>query len=113
MRLGLICIREFDLEARFPPPYESRGTLTSRIERSLDSAAIRSSMSVSSVAHVLHGVHCIRVGPSCQRLRAREALHISWLPTKVAGNCSPVQFELAQKPRVGVYWPADAHVSAW
>ena len=39
LRLGLICIREFDLEARFPPPYESWGTLTSRIECSLDSAA--------------------------------------------------------------------------
>ena len=39
LRLGLTCIREFDLEARFPPPYESWGTLTSRIECSLDSAA--------------------------------------------------------------------------
>ncbi len=39
LRLGLVCIREFDLEARFPPPYESWGTLTSRIERSLDNAA--------------------------------------------------------------------------
>lgn len=37
LRLGLVCISEFDLEARFPPPYESWGTLTSRIERSLDS----------------------------------------------------------------------------
>lgn len=39
LRLGLACIREFDLEARFPPPYESWGTLTSRIDRSLDNAA--------------------------------------------------------------------------
>lgn len=39
LRLGLVCIQEFDLEARFPPPYESWGTLTSRIERSLNSAA--------------------------------------------------------------------------
>lgn len=39
LRLGLICVREFDLETRFPPPYESWGTLTSRIERSLDNAA--------------------------------------------------------------------------
>ena len=39
LRLGLICVAEFDLEARFPPPYESWGTLTSRIKRSLDSAA--------------------------------------------------------------------------
>lgn len=38
IRLGMICIGEFDLEARFPPPYESWGTLTFRIERSLDSA---------------------------------------------------------------------------
>ena len=39
LRLGLICVREFDLDARFPPPYEPLGPLTSRIERSLDSAA--------------------------------------------------------------------------
>ena len=39
LRLGLVCIREFDLEARFPQPYESWGTLTSRIDRSLDNAA--------------------------------------------------------------------------
>lgn len=39
LRLGLVCVREFDLEARFPPPYESWGTLTSRIERSLDNAS--------------------------------------------------------------------------
>jgi hypothetical protein len=38
LRVGLVCIREFDLEERFPPPYESWGTLTSRIERSLDNA---------------------------------------------------------------------------
>lgn len=37
-RLGLVCISEFDLDARFPPPYESWGTLSSRIERSLDIA---------------------------------------------------------------------------
>ena len=39
LRLGLVCVHQFDLEARFPPPYESWGTLTSRIERSLDNAA--------------------------------------------------------------------------
>ena len=39
LRLSLVCIREFDLEARFPPPYESWDTFTSRIDRSLDSAA--------------------------------------------------------------------------
>ena len=39
LRLGLACIGEFDLEARFPPSYESWGTLTSRIDRSLDNAA--------------------------------------------------------------------------
>ena len=38
IRLGLVCVDEFDLEARFPPPHDSWGTLTSRIERSLDSA---------------------------------------------------------------------------
>jgi len=38
LRLGLVCIREFDLEDRFPPPYESWGKFTSRIERSLSSA---------------------------------------------------------------------------
>ena len=38
VRLAIICINEFDLEERFPPPYESWGSLTSRIERSLDSA---------------------------------------------------------------------------
>ncbi len=38
IRLGLVCVGEFDLEARFPPPYKSWGTLTSQIERSLDSA---------------------------------------------------------------------------
>lgn len=38
LRLAMICIREFDLEERFPPPYESWGSLTSRIERSLDHA---------------------------------------------------------------------------
>lgn len=39
-RLGLVCISEFDLNARFPPPYESWGTLSSRIEWALDSATI-------------------------------------------------------------------------
>lgn len=39
LRLALICIREFGLEARFPPPYESWGTLTTRIEQSLDTSA--------------------------------------------------------------------------
>ncbi len=38
IRLGLVCVGEFNLEERFPPPYESWGTLTSRIERSLDGA---------------------------------------------------------------------------
>lgn len=38
LRLAMICISEFDLEVRFPPPYESWGSLTSRIERSLDSS---------------------------------------------------------------------------
>ena len=39
LRLALVCIQEFGLEERFPPEYESWGTLTSRIERSLASAA--------------------------------------------------------------------------
>lgn len=39
IRLGLICVGEFDLEARFQPLHESWGTLSSRIERSLDGAA--------------------------------------------------------------------------
>jgi hypothetical protein len=39
LRLGLVCIREFDLDERFPPQYESWGSLTSRIERSLANAA--------------------------------------------------------------------------
>jgi len=37
--LALVCIREFDLEKRFPPEYDSWGTITTRIERSLSSAA--------------------------------------------------------------------------
>lgn len=39
LRLGLVCIREFDLEERFPPQFAAWGTLTSRIERSLANAA--------------------------------------------------------------------------
>lgn len=39
IRLGMICVQKLDLEASFPPPYESWGTLTSRLEKSLDSAA--------------------------------------------------------------------------
>ena len=38
LRLSLDCIREFDLKARFPPPYESWGTLTLRLERSFGGA---------------------------------------------------------------------------
>jgi hypothetical protein len=38
IRLGLVCVEKFDLEARFPPPYESWGSLTFRIERTLDGA---------------------------------------------------------------------------
>lgn len=39
IRLGIICIQKLDLEASFPPPHESWGTLTSRLEKSLGSAA--------------------------------------------------------------------------
>lgn len=39
LRLGLVCIREFELEDRFPPQYESWGTISSRIEGSLSSNA--------------------------------------------------------------------------
>lgn len=38
LQLALVCVREFDLEQRFPPEYESWGTISSRIERSLSSA---------------------------------------------------------------------------
>lgn len=38
LRLGIVCLSEFDLETRFSPPYEGWGTLTSRIERSLTNA---------------------------------------------------------------------------
>ena len=38
LRLALICIKEFDLEAMYPPQYEAWGTISSRIERSLSSA---------------------------------------------------------------------------
>lgn len=38
LTLALVCIPRFDLERLCPPPYESWGTLTSRIERSLSSA---------------------------------------------------------------------------
>jgi hypothetical protein len=34
LELGIICIERFDLEKFCPPPYESWGTITSRIERS-------------------------------------------------------------------------------
>lgn len=39
LRLALVCVREFDLEKLFPPPHESWGAISSRIELSLDSAA--------------------------------------------------------------------------
>jgi hypothetical protein len=35
LKLALVCIEKFDLEKSFPPQYESWGTLTSRIERSI------------------------------------------------------------------------------
>jgi hypothetical protein len=38
LRLALNCVREFELEQRYPPEYESWGTITSRIERSLSVA---------------------------------------------------------------------------
>jgi hypothetical protein len=38
LRCALICIKEFDLEQMYPPQYESLGTISSRIERSLSSA---------------------------------------------------------------------------
>lgn len=38
LRRALVCIEAFDLERAYPPEYESWGTLTSRIERSLSSA---------------------------------------------------------------------------
>lgn len=39
-KMGIICIKEFELEENFPPPYESWDTLTSRIERSLETATL-------------------------------------------------------------------------
>jgi len=39
LELALVCIGEFEIERRFPPRYESWGTLTSRIERSKAFAA--------------------------------------------------------------------------
>lgn len=39
IRLGMICVQKLDLEASFPPTYESWDTLTSRLEKSLDRAA--------------------------------------------------------------------------
>lgn len=38
LRCALICIKEFGLEQMYPPQYESWGTISSRIERSLSSA---------------------------------------------------------------------------
>jgi hypothetical protein len=38
LALALVCIQRFDLDTLYPPRYESWGTLTSRIERSLSSA---------------------------------------------------------------------------
>ncbi|WP_124551510.1 hypothetical protein [Burkholderia sp. Bp9015] len=38
LSLALVCIQRFDLETLCPPPHESWGTLTSRIERSLSFA---------------------------------------------------------------------------
>ncbi|KLU22168.1 hypothetical protein EOS_31955 [Caballeronia mineralivorans PML1(12)] len=38
LTLGLVCIERFSLETLYPPQYESWGTLTSRIERSLSFA---------------------------------------------------------------------------
>jgi len=38
LRLALICIKEFDLEAMYPPQYEAWGTITFRINRSLSIA---------------------------------------------------------------------------
>ena len=38
LRLALVCIKTFDLDKMYPPPYETWGTITSRIERSLSSA---------------------------------------------------------------------------
>ena len=38
LRFALICIKEFDLEQMYPPQYESWGTISSRIERSLSLA---------------------------------------------------------------------------
>jgi hypothetical protein len=37
LKLALICIDKFELEALIPPPYESWGTISSRINRSLKS----------------------------------------------------------------------------
>lgn len=39
LRLALVCIDKFSLETLYPPRYAAHGTLTSRIERSLSSAA--------------------------------------------------------------------------
>lgn len=38
LRLALICLERFEIDKNFPPPYESWGTLSSRLERTLDSA---------------------------------------------------------------------------
>jgi hypothetical protein len=39
MELALVCIDKFDLERQYPPKYEAHGTISSRIKRSLSSAA--------------------------------------------------------------------------
>ncbi len=36
LNLALVCVDRFSLEALYPPPYERSGTLTARIQRSLD-----------------------------------------------------------------------------
>ncbi len=38
LRLALICLERFEIDKNFPPPYESWGTLSSRLERTLDAA---------------------------------------------------------------------------
>ncbi|TYL81272.1 hypothetical protein [Bradyrhizobium cytisi] len=39
LELALVCIKNFDLDTKFPPANPALGSLSSRIERSLDSAA--------------------------------------------------------------------------
>jgi hypothetical protein len=38
LRLALICLERFEIDKHFPQPYESWGKLSSRLERTLDSA---------------------------------------------------------------------------